>query len=863
MMFGFEIKKGLRKKTYLLLFFAAFAVAILRFSMPIGSQETLYEFPGMADSSFLLNALMRELPDVKDTETLSGISEVENPETYFPDLEEIDRLSMEEYNLAPNPEAEDQLDEQDRKERLRLLIDKEQAILHFVEAHLQKMPQFDEYYETLQTVVRWHQVEVEYALAHDVPLAYQSFMGALKEDNLASVLYANFPYYFGPIFFFLLAIAFHSTFSRERESGTLDLLWTQPTHRIRRVTSKAGAMMVGVLTYGLGIFSGAVVGCLLYHKSLGGFTRLLRLLTTLDSVQGIPTGLALFEMFLGVLALSLFFSGILLLLSLYFSSAVSLAGAVMLITLANIITFTGESALQPYNPAALMDYVRAMTGRTPMGLGGFLETDLGQTAWGLGSYLIWAGAGVLLLSMALFPLRESTVHTVRLGRTSAIHSVSSLLQQKIVHRPVFRLYLVGTLLISALLFFQAEYTVRYAQNHPELNANVYASMDQNIAFWENALAYEESSEGQAAFLGVSVDDVPPLEEWHPALRESYDEGIHYNREQLNLAQKQKESQLNHEEAYREGNGRVFWQTQNELNQSLYAQESFGSEYAKAEELTAQSLMLTKRVITEAETRNVAPVFSPMTVVPNVHEGYGNALDWAGERRSNAGEDTSASYWLYRLIVMYRLPIVALLLLGLMVLGGYSLDKEEGDQLALIWTQPLSRMRYHVALVAKQFFIGALVLLLLLLVHLGMGALAEGVGPWNFPLPFYEAEGMDVRFISLWLFLVKTFAFLLAYLFFYSSLSALLSLYVRQEAQVFVGLAGITVAGLSVSRLLPPLAKSFMPFSYLAGDMVADGSLYFVDAITRLPYVGSLGVVVAWGILFLLIGMWRAQRRQNV
>lgn len=55
----------------------------------------------------------------------------------------------------------------------------------------------------------------------------------------------------------------------------------------------------------------------------------------------------------------------------------------------------------------------------------------------------------------------------------------------------------------------------------------------------------------------------------------------------------------------------------------------------------------------------------------------------------------------------------------------------------------------------------------------------------------------------------------------------------------------------------------MPFSYLSADMVADGSLYFVESITRLSYVGCLGVIVIWGVILLLLGMWCAKRRQSL
>lgn len=137
----------------------------------------------------------------------------------------------------------------------------------------------------------------------------------------------------------------------------------------------------------------------------------------------------------------------------------------------------------------------------------------------------------------------------------------------------------------------------------------------------------------------------------------------------------------------------------------------------------------------------------------------------------AGMDQSAFYWLYQWVIVYRLPLIVLLLLGLMAFGGYSLDKEDGDQLSLIWTEPISRRRYHFALVVQPFFIGLFVLISFLLINFGLGLVFEGIGPWNYPLPFFEAGGKEVSFLSLWLFLAKTLGLLIAYLFFYASLSA--------------------------------------------------------------------------------------------
>lgn len=771
-MFLFEIKKKMLSRTYLFLLLMALVLTLIIPVTPQPSQDTISDFPGMADPTMLYHAVLDELPQVYQNADLASIPNLEHPETYFDDLKEIDRLDFEAFEMAPNPEVENAFNAEERIKYNALILEKEKAILHFFEAHLQSMPQFDAQFEMLKTVTTWHQVEVDHAREHDVPLAYRTFLGVLKEDNLASVLYKNFPFYFGPLFFFLLAIAFHSTFSREREDGTLDLLWTQPRRRLTLFLAKAGAILVGVVIYGLGIFLGVTIECLIKQQSLSGFTRLLRHLTTLDSVQGITTGFALIQMAVGVLALSLLFSGILIFLGRHFSSAVTLALSALIIAFGYVFTFTGENALlQPYNPIALMDYVRVITGRMPMGMGGFLETDLGQTAWGLFPYLAWAGVGGFFLLLSLLPARERQAKKVEKASPHRIKGITSLLHQKIVHRPVFRLYVLGALLMSGFLFFQSEYTVQDVKNNPDAKANLYASLDQDIATWEKILAYDESPEGKAAFLEVPIESLPPFEEWHKAAQKGYLEGLNYYREQLANAKKKKESNLNHEEAYRSGDGQEFWETLNEINESLYSQDSFTSKYAMRGAVGSPSFSLTRRVFAEASRRNAAPVFRPTSVVPNVHEGYANASNWAGERRDMAGMDQSAFYWLYQWVIVYRLPLIVLLLLGLMAFGGYSLDKEDGDQLSLIWTEPISRRRYHFALVVQPFFIGLFVLISFLLINFGLGLVFEGIGPWNYPLPFFEAGGKEVSFLSLWLFLAKTLGLLIAYLFFYASLSA--------------------------------------------------------------------------------------------
>lgn len=200
-------------------------------------------------------------------------------------------------------------------------------------------------------------------------------------------------------------------------------------------------------------------------------------------------------------------------------------------------------------------------------------------------------------------------------------------------------------------------------------------------------------------------------------------------------------------------------------------------------------------------------------------------------------------------------------MAVIAFAGYTLDKEEGNQLEFLMTQPLSKPRLHLTKLAAGMIMSALFASSLLVFAALCGLLTEGIGAYHFPIVFYA--GSNFSLIPLWQYLLMILGALLFQAFFLNTLMLLLSVMTRNRVQLLGLTALIMGAGIATNGLLPQgWIKTLSPFNYFEASDLANQAIRYYNDIPQASYRLGLAILTVFGFIFILIGMVLISRQQS-
>lgn len=178
------------------------------------------------------------------------------------------------------------------------------------------------------------------------------------------------------------------------------------------------------------------------------------------------------------------------------------------------------------------------------------------------------------------------------------------------------------------------------------------------------------------------------------------------------------------------------------------------------------------------------------------------------------------------------------IIGLAVLfygSGYVLDKENGNQVVMMLTQPLERFKFSMSKLITSI-VAALCYssMLILFVYLA-GFIIGGHGQTQYPILYYDQivadPGLIVNFegsfgfMYLQDFIIRLIPLILMAVFFVVTLSQLLSLFFKNRIVLFVVVGSLCFIGfqLSINGYLGSIATR-IPFTYLKASHIVDRSI---------------------------------------
>lgn len=231
---------------------------------------------------------------------------------------------------------------------------------------------------------------------------------------------------------------------------------------------------------------------------------------------------------------------------------------------------------------------------------------------------------------------------------------------------------------------------------------------------------------------------------------------------------------------------------------------------------------------------------------------------------------SSSYLPRRLERTYPIDFIIVSLISIISLGAYSYDKEYGNQVELLYTQPIQR-KYHLYKVLASTFVGLLTLIIIFMFLFLLGLTSEGLGDINFPVVQYlkniDPEKLQFqsepyfKLIPIWIYDLRL---LVSYIFqigFLASFAALISAFVKEKGKVVFYTLALSGLIIFIQGLIKNPLKIFSPFTHLRASELANGSLIVKSGLKTNNIMISLLVLFIWTIIFTILGSFVVNRKE--
>lgn len=277
-----------------------------------------------------------------------------------------------------------------------------------------------------------------------------------------------------------------------------------------------------------------------------------------------------------------------------------------------------------------------------------------------------------------------------------------------------------------------------------------------------------------------------------------------------------------------------------------------------------SYIVTKERLKEFKKRDIPP-FIGVTMAITSYDKFVDRFSAKWYIDNESPKNHSGLFTIYRLLKYYELDFILLGLILLFFLNGYTLEKELGNHLSLLYTQPCDRIKYYYNKIASGILLGILFTFTIYFLLLIMGGVVGGLGQWRFPILEYTrivADPMALgenfkesfRFMNLGNYIIRTIVVMIFDIGFLASLSVFTSLFINNRLKLFSLNLGICALGYGIVTrdFIPSIIKTYLPFGYLNVSAVADGSIKLILNNNNVNILVSILVLSIWIIGFYLL-----------
>lgn len=840
--FLFEVKKLHRQKVYLLVVIVALAMSWWTIQtieyphffnplleMDFSASESLYEefaMPLFEEQTY------RELT-AKENELITEYYEVEETSEGY---REIRRNFNNE--LATS--------ESFLKEKLIYLDN----VDNFINKHQISLK------ETTVEGMEWERFETKYLLDNNLP--YEE--GGLTEITSSLIFRYGLDTLFGMGAMIMFALIVSRSLPQEISSGTINNRYLQPKAKTGIIFSKLFAFMTLALLYVLMALLLIVLYSVLYKGGVGNLMFPLRIYGSssayLNVWQFLLISIALFLVLVSfVSSLSLFIG------SMTRKPVISTLLTLFILVVGVSVTSTNADFQTWLNPFHLTNYRELIVGSSTIHPSGQI-TGVGSVithSSGLKIFIVPVILAIFFLIGTVFFLtkerNEKETRIFKFANWDWISNEAFRFEVKKISSAVSLPFSILTISIIVLIFFiQTISDDTWRINYFMGNNGTYELLETQVV--ESQVTIDELQ------LILDSETIGEEEYREVSSKLSYEmNSLKYYKDELNILNSLRNAYYNKDStAY-------YRRMPTKINDSF----AFGVQIENAPEtgifpqyvrgeISRYAYSATRNFNSQLQQREIEPIVGT-TKLPTVYDELISVSAANEEAKYNTpAVMTGLNSW-YRFIEAYSLDTILLGLVVIFFASGYSLEKEEGNHLGFILTQPQSRLKLILNKMLASVLVGGIFISVIVIVLFVFGTFRGGLGHLDYPIlrqlhllsnPWDKSYNFigDYEFMNLSIYWLKSLVMLAFGLVFVVSFSTFLSLFIKNRIShsiTTILLLGIGIV-LTEFNLLGGFI-AYIPTTYLRIGSTIDGSLMAITNSANVNFTIAILVLSLWTLIF--------------
>ncbi|QZO75842.1 ABC transporter permease subunit [Helcococcus kunzii] len=689
--------------------------------------------------------------------------------------------------------------------------------------------------EDEQKIWEWVVFDNEYSKNNNV------FSTSLKDSNFSDNFARKFIHTsdltLGYPFIFLFILLFSNIISKENEENTNLFLYTQPISYRKIVFSKFMALIVSAILYLIFVFiSTFVVFCILYKIPFNGFNEIYRVITDsslkyLNSMQLIS--LIVFSYF----SMVIFISGIIIFVSSRTKDTIKTLGIILLVFVTLFFLSSDIKILQnSFNPLYAMDYIINILGNMQEKLQKFELTYFSILPSGITPYIVFMIFGLLMLGGSFIKHEVKTRKFNSILFKNKINSIRQFEKIKLTKKRGFVFCLLRTFIVAACIFATTVYNNKIAKDdliHKKLITQTEKVIKEN----EEKIKKLNTKDNDHIYMS-------------------------FNEEFQNDLQNLK----NIHDGYVNNNSKQFYSSLNDYNKKFYNiidskkfYQTYSFYFLKNKTLSRASYYENMALDKYSEKYN-KPLIRDFHI--SKFDEFVNAEQERDIRSSHYVKSNSGIQIIQNFIDLKYINIILLLLASSLVFIGYSVDKNDGNQIEFMFTQPVKRKKYTLSKLIANTSIFITIILSITIFLFILGLIFEGLGELDYPVIYYKnlIDPSSARensnyftIIPVWKYIITNFGFLTIQAIFISCLTIFISIFVNKRIKLLTYTISIIVIGIFVANLIPnELVKIILPFTHFNAKEITDGSIRITQALTNYKTIYSVISLMSWSVLLFVL-----------
>lgn len=710
--------------------------------------------------------------------------------------------------------------------------------------------------ETTIEGMEWEIFETRYLLENNLP--YEE--GGLTAITSSLIFRYGLDTLFGFGTLIIFALIVSRSLPQEISSGTINNRYLQPKAKIGIIFSKLFAFMTVALLY---VFLSLLLTTLYSVLNKGGIGNLMFPLR----VYGSPsTYLTVWQFLLISIALFLVLVSFISSLSLLIGSmtrkpVISTLLTLFILVVGISITSTNIDFQTGLNPFYLTHYRELIVGNSTIhpsgqitGIGSIITNSSGFQIFIIPVVLI-----ILFLIGTIFLLvkerNERETRTFKFADWKWISNEPFRFEVKKISSAVSLPFSILTISIIVLIFFiQTISSDTWRIDYFMGNNGSYELIETQIA------ERQDSINELQLILDTETIGEEEFRELSSRLRFEKD-SIEHDKVELNTLKSLRDSYYNKDSVayYRRMPAKIRESFAKNVQVENAPESGIFPQYVKGE-ISQYAYLATSDFNSELRQREIEPIAGTAKLSTVYDELISVSAANEEAKYHTPAVMTGLNSW-HRFIETYLFDTTILALVVIFFASGYSLEKEEGNHLGFILTQPQSRLKLILNKMLASVLVGGIFIFVIIAILFVLGTFRGGFGHLDYPIlrqlqllsnPWDQSYHFigDYEFMNLSIYWLKSFILLAIGLVFVVSFSTFLSLFIKNRITHSI----TTISLLGIGFILTEMDLlggfiAYLPTTYLRIGSTIDGSLMAMTNSVNVSFTNAILVLALWTLIF--------------